>query len=107
VAGEPCGASRTLSGGQSGNFETLEGICFRTPDEIEGWGCSNFDGRTVSVNGQMVTCGALPLPAKIGGYYYFQATGGMYPWASIYWWGTFVGAGMAPGPGPMDASTSP
>jgi hypothetical protein len=104
---EPCKPERTLSGGQSGNFETMGAFCFRTPDEIAGWGCSNFDGRTVRVNGKTTTCGTVPLPAKVDGYHYFDATAGTYPWASIHWWGTFVGvrdaATSAP---PRDAGTA-
>jgi hypothetical protein len=93
---EPCMPSKTLSGGQSGNFGTMGTFCFRTPDELMGWGCSNFDGRTVKVNGVTTTCGKMPLPAKVNGYDYFEASAGTYNYASMYWWGKFVGTGAQP-----------
>lgn len=102
---EPCVPTRTLSGGQSGNFDTMGPFCFRTPDEIEGWGCSNLGGRTLKVNGVMFACGTMPLPAKIAGHTYFEATAGEFPWASIHWWGKFVGVGNATPS--ADAATPP
>lgn len=45
TSGEPCVPKATICGGQSGNFNTTGAYCFRTPDSIAGWGCSNFDGR--------------------------------------------------------------
>ena len=83
---EPCLPSKTITGGQSGNFETAGAYCFRTPDTLHGWGCSNFDGRTLQVNDNALSCGALPLPVKFNGYYYFEASAGAFPWASIFWW---------------------
>jgi hypothetical protein len=75
---------------QSGNFNTTGAICLRTAAAVNGWGCSNFDGRTVSVNGGTATgtCGAGPFPlAKYSdGYTYFSVTAGQFPWASIYSW---------------------
>jgi len=83
---EPCVPSKTVAGGQSGNFNTSGAYCFRTADTINGWGCSNFDGRTVLVNDVAKSCGGLPMPTKYNGYYYFEVSAGAYPWASIYWW---------------------
>ncbi len=83
---EPCTPSATITGGQSGNFNTSGPYCFRTPDTINGWGCSNFDGRTLQVNDVAETCGSLPMPTKYNGYYYFEASAGTFAWASIYWW---------------------
>ena len=83
---EPCTPSATITGGQSGNFNTTGAYCFRTPDTINGWGCSNFDGRSLQVNDVAKTCGSLPMPTKYNGYYYFEASAGTYSWASIYWW---------------------
>jgi hypothetical protein len=60
----------------------------KTSATIGGWGCSNFTGRTVSVNNTSVSCGD-PLPAKWSdGYYYFDVTSGTgsLAWACIYWW---------------------
>jgi len=76
-----------VTGGQSGNFNTTGAACYRTSDTIHGWGCSNETGRTVSVDGTVESCGALPLPAKeSNGYTYFSFTAGAYPYASFYWW---------------------
>ena len=90
---EPCSPAKTItssgsgsSSGNSGSFETKDAFCFRTPDNISGWGCSNLTGRTLKVNGVAETCAALPLPAKINGYYYFDVTAGDVDYASIYWY---------------------
>lgn len=93
---EPCVPAATVTGSgsaNSGNFGTTGPYCFRTPDNITGWNCSNFTGRTLKVNNVAVTCGGttpgtMPLPAKINGYYYFDASGGTgaVEYASIYWY---------------------
>ena len=83
---EPCTPSGTYTGGKTGEFGTKNAFCFRTPDNITGWGCSNLTGRTLKVNGVAETCAALPLPAKINGYYYFDVTAGDVDYASIYWY---------------------
>lgn len=70
----------------TGNFNTTGAVCYRTSAAINGWGCSNFNGRTVTVGGQARTCGQLPLIRSADGYYYFAVTGGTYPWASLYTW---------------------
>jgi aryl-phospho-beta-D-glucosidase BglC (GH1 family) len=70
----------------TGNFNTTGAVCYRTNQTINGWGCSNFDGRSLTVGGQARTCGQLPLTRSADGYYYFSVTGGTYPWASIYAW---------------------
>jgi arabinogalactan endo-1,4-beta-galactosidase len=86
----PCANPVTMSGGQSGNFNTTGPVCLRTAATVLGWGCSNFAGRTVSVNGGAASsaCGGGPLPlAKLAdGYTYFVISGGTYPWASLYFW---------------------
>jgi endoglucanase len=71
---------------QSGNFNTTGAVCYRTNMNIQGWGCSNFDGRTLTVGGQARTCGQLPLTRSADGYYYFAVTAGQFPWASLYAW---------------------
>jgi endo-1,3-1,4-beta-glycanase ExoK len=78
------GSCKAVSGGQSGNFNTTGAICFTVNARINGWGCSNADGRSVSVNGTAVTCGKLPLPGAAP--YTFSFSAGTYPWASFYWW---------------------
>jgi lysophospholipase L1-like esterase len=83
----PCANPITMSGGQSGNLDTTGAACLRTSATISGWGCSNFDGRTVQVNGVATTCGRTPLPARWSdGYNYFAVSAGTYPWASLYYW---------------------
>ena len=77
---EPCVPAKTVTiasgSGTPGSFGTTGAYCFRTLDTITGWGCSNFTGRTLKVNNVTETCGAMPLPAKVNGYYYFDASGG-------------------------------
>lgn len=70
----------------TGNFNTTGAACYRTNATINGWGCSNFDGRTVAVGGQVRACGQLPLTRSSDGYYYFAVTGGAFPWASLFSW---------------------
>jgi endoglucanase len=70
----------------TGNFNTTGAACYRTSQTVNGWGCSNFDGRTLTVGGQARTCGQLPLTRSTDGFYYFSVTGGTFPWASIYAW---------------------
>jgi len=72
--------------GNTGSFNTNGAACYRTSQNIAGWGCSNFDGRTVTVGGQARTCGQLPLTRSSDGYYYFSATAGTFAWAAIYVW---------------------
>ena len=89
TGGTPCANPITFTS-QSGNFNTTGAVCLRTATTVNGWGCSNFAGRTVSVNGGAATgtCGAGPFPlAKHSdGYTYFSVSAGTYPWASIYAW---------------------
>ena len=83
----PCANPITFTNGQSGNFNTTGAVCYRTAANIAGWGCYNFDGRTVAVNNTATTCGKMPLPAKWSdGYSYFAVSGGTYPWAGLYYW---------------------
>jgi aryl-phospho-beta-D-glucosidase BglC (GH1 family) len=70
----------------TGNFNTTGAACYRTTQNVAGWGCSNFDGRTVAVGGVARTCGQLPLTRSSDGYYYFQVSAGTYSWASLYVW---------------------
>ncbi|HUQ10405.1 MAG TPA: cellulase family glycosylhydrolase [Steroidobacteraceae bacterium] len=72
--------------GNTGNFNTAGGACYRTNATVNGWGCYNFEGRTVTVGGVARTCGQMPLTRSADGYYYFQVTGGTYPWAGLYTW---------------------
>jgi arabinan endo-1,5-alpha-L-arabinosidase len=85
----PCSNPITFTG-QSGNFGTTGAVCLRTSATVNGWGCSNLAGRTVSVNGgtATATCGSgpFPLPRWSDGYTYFTVTAGAYSWASLYSW---------------------
>ena len=85
----PCASPVTFTG-NTGNFDNTGAVCFRTSQTVNGWGCSNFGGRTISVNGgaASTSCGAGPFPlAKSSdGYTYFAATAGTYAWANLYVW---------------------
>jgi hypothetical protein len=59
------------------------GFCVATCDDIQGWSCSNFGNRTVSVNGAAVTCGAAI--TKKNGYYVFRVSPGTPDYSSIFW----------------------
>jgi endoglucanase len=72
---------------QSGNFNTIGPICLRTSLPVNGWGCSNFDGRTVSVNGRPPTSscgGGTPIAPSADGFTYFIITAGAFPYASLF-----------------------
>ena len=75
---------------QSGNFNTTGPVCLRTSRQVNGWGCSNFDGRSVSVNGRppATTCGAGPFPIapSADGFTYFMVTAGAISWAGLFVW---------------------
>jgi endoglucanase len=81
----PCTNPITFSG-NTGNFNTTGAVCYRTSAILNGWGCSNFDGRTVTVGGQARTCGQMPVTRSADGFTYFVATPGNFPWASIFTW---------------------
>jgi hypothetical protein len=72
--------------GNTGNFNTTGPACYRTSATINGWGCSNFDGRTVTVGGVARTCGQTPLPRAGDGFTYFVVTAGAFPWAALFTW---------------------
>jgi mannan endo-1,4-beta-mannosidase len=83
--GGTCPNPVTFSG-NTGNFNTTGAVCYRTNTNINGWGCFNFDGRTLTVGGVARTCGQLPLTRAADGYYYFAVTAGQFPWAGMYSW---------------------
>ena len=80
-----CSNPITFSG-NTGNFNTAGGACYRTNANVNGWGCYNFDGRSVSVGGVLRSCGQLPLTRNADGYFYFEVTAGQFPWAGLYTW---------------------
>ncbi len=84
-SGGTCANPVTFSG-NSGNFNTTGAACYRTNATINGWGCYNFDGRTLTVGGEARACGQMPLTRAADGYYYFAATAGQFPWAGLFTW---------------------
>jgi fibronectin type 3 domain-containing protein len=79
----------TVASGNSGNFNTVDRKCFVTCDTITGWNCSNTDGRTITINGGPLACGAMPIPApKRSGYNVIDVSAGTLAFASLAWWGT-------------------
>jgi endoglucanase len=83
--GGTCANPVTFSG-NTGNFGTTGAACYRTNATVNGWGCYNFDGRSVSVGGVARTCGQMPLTRSADGYYYFSVTAGQFAWAGLYTW---------------------
>jgi endoglucanase len=83
--GTTCANPITFTG-NTNNFNTTGAVCYRTSATLNGWGCSNFDGRTVSVGGVARTCGQLPLTRSADGFTYFSVTAGTFPWASLFTW---------------------
>jgi len=84
-SGTTCSNPITFSG-STDNFNTTGAVCYRTNANINGWGCHNFDGRTLTVGDQARTCSQMPLTRSSDGYYYFAVSGGTYPWAGLYTW---------------------
>jgi hypothetical protein len=82
----PCGPVIDGVGGMTGPFGTTGPYCLRVSGAIIGWGCSNFQGRTLKVNGTVVDCSELPLPDQLNGDYYFDVSGGGVTYASMYWY---------------------
>jgi endoglucanase len=79
----PSGCSY-VTGGSLHTLDTTGAVCIATSDTIQGWGCSNFTGRTVTVNGIAVQCGGSI--SKVNGYYIFQISSGTLEYAGIYWY---------------------
>jgi hypothetical protein len=84
-SGTTCANPITFSG-NTGNFNSAGAVCYRTNATVNGWGCYNFDGRTVTVGGQARTCSQMPLTRSSDGYYYFSVSGGTFAWAGLYTW---------------------
>jgi hypothetical protein len=81
--GATCGPVQDTTGAND-TLNTTGPACLRVAAPLMGWGCSNFDGRTVKVNGESLACAA-PLPAAIDGVYYFDISAGMFAYAELYW----------------------
>ncbi|HYQ46901.1 MAG TPA: hypothetical protein VER11_33250 [Polyangiaceae bacterium] len=73
--------------GNTGNFNTLEAKCFRTKSTFNHIDCSNFQGRTLKVNGATTMCGAAGTYAPTAdGYTYLEGSAGTNLSASIFWY---------------------
>jgi hypothetical protein len=81
-----CSNPIEMTDGTALPFGTTAAVCIRVTEQVNGWGCSNMDGRTVSVNGTTVACGDMPLPARQNNAYLFSFTSGMYTYAALYYW---------------------
>jgi hypothetical protein len=88
--------------GHVGSANTTGPFCVATCDDVAGWGCSNFAGRTVTVNGTVIPCtdGTQGSPVtKNKGYVVFQVSAGSNISATVYWWiGTGAYATSCPAP---------
>lgn len=97
----PCSTVPIVYGNQTYQPNTTGSFCFATCDDIGGWGCGQFDGRQVYLNGQLISnCSSPPtLPAKVSGkYYIFQVSSGSNAFAFITYWGTAAALGTCTAP---------
>jgi hypothetical protein len=86
-AGDALAASCAhVAGASTGNFGTTGAYCFVTCDDITTWACTSLTGRTVSVNGTTVACGAAL--TKVNDRYVFEVTAGSSADAAINWSGS-------------------
>ena len=64
----------------SPNFGATVAICYETTSHLQGGGCSNCGGRTISINGgTAATSWPNPLPAAVRGGYCIQVSAGLLP----------------------------
>jgi hypothetical protein len=89
-------APSTSSAGHPPATNSTAAFCVATCDDIAGWGCSNDTGRTYTVNGTTVACGATI--SKKNGYYVFQVSAGSNASAVVYWWVSGAWATSCPAP---------
>ena len=61
-------------------------VCLRTMMKINAVVCSNFDGRTLKVDGMPATCGAMATYTQISGYTYLEVSAGGQDFASLNWY---------------------
>lgn len=82
-----CQSATPLARNQSsGAFGTTRERWFVVSTNINGWQASEMAGRTIRVNGVLVTPGQMPLPPAVNGSYYFQFSAGSFNWASWSFW---------------------
>lgn len=69
----------------SGNFNTANALCYETTDQPTRGNCSNFNSRTLSINGTDVTamCSLYTVPAARNGGFCFQVSAGTETFASF------------------------
>jgi|GEM_PF-3186339 len=85
--GTACSQATQLTRYQnSGSFNSLAEKWFYTTDEPNGWWAANVHGRTIRVNGQVLSPGGMPLPAPINGRRYFQFSAGTSLYTSWGFW---------------------
>jgi hypothetical protein len=70
----------------SGSFGTTGERWFVVSTNVNGWQASEVQGRTIRVNGVVMTPGQMPLPPAVNGNYYFQFTAGSNNWSSWSFW---------------------
>ena len=78
---------------------TTAAFCLATCDDVQGWVCNNFAGRTMTINGVATACSegvSQPGLTKKNGYNVFRVSAGTSTSANIYWWGTFNATCPAP-----------
>ncbi len=83
-AGLPCSGAALVTGGYAslGTAAT----CLRTKEALNTLGCSNADGRSLSVNGMPVTCGdPFTPPPRIDGYNYIAVGAGPSSVMTLRW----------------------
>jgi hypothetical protein len=74
-------------GGNSGGFGTTGAVCLRTTEKFNTLTCSNWDGRTIKVNGVLAMCGVKTTFAPmIDGFNYFDVSAGKYDFAGFVWY---------------------
>lgn len=72
--------------GSAATLNTTGDAWYKVDRRLEGWQISEFEGRTIEVNGEVVTPGQVPLPQSVGGVYYFHFGSGTKSWASWSVW---------------------
>ena len=86
TVGAPCAGAVDIVANQNVALGTTSAACYRTNVTIAGWQCSNFDGRTVTVDGAVLACGTVPSGTWTDGYVYFAISAGTYSYASFSFW---------------------
>jgi len=83
----PCVSATPIARNQnSGAFGTTGERWFVVNTNINGWQASEVQGRTIRVNGVVVTPGQMPLPPAVNGNYYFQFSAGNNNWSTWSFW---------------------